>query len=94
LWGGGEVAAESGLSVAVEDDEEQGSGVEIDASVESDIGGRLEAAHEGLRFGGGAKGGDGTPPPSSQARAFMSIQPLQQTGHANDGFSRFRVLPA
>ena len=47
--GGGEVAAESGLSVVVEDDEEQGPGVEIDAGVESDIGGRLEATHEGLR---------------------------------------------
>ena len=43
--GGGEVAAESGLSVAVEDDEEEGPGVQVHAGVESDIGGRLEAAH-------------------------------------------------
>ena len=48
---GGQVAAETGLSVAVEDDEEQGPGVEIDAGVESDLGGRLEEAHgEGLRL--------------------------------------------
>jgi hypothetical protein len=44
--GGAEVAAEALLSVAVEDDEEQGPGVEIDAGVESDIGGRLEETHE------------------------------------------------
>ena len=42
---GGEVAAEAGLSVAVEDDEEEGPGVQIDAGVESDVGGRLEATH-------------------------------------------------
>ena len=80
--GGGEVAAEAGLSVAVEDDEEEGPGVQVHAGVESDVGGRLEAAHERPPVGGGAKGGDKTPPPSSQARAFMSIHPLQPTGAA------------
>ncbi len=42
--GGGQVAAEAGLSVAVEDDEEEGPGVQVHAGVESDVGGRLEAA--------------------------------------------------
>jgi hypothetical protein len=48
---GGRVAGEALLSVAVEDDEEQGPGVQVHAGVESDVGGRLEAAHEGLRLG-------------------------------------------
>ena len=80
--GGGQVAAKTGLAVAVEDDEEEGPGVQVDAGVESDVGGRLEGAHGRPPVGGGAKGGDGSPPPSSQARAFMSIQPLQPTGAA------------
>ena len=42
LGGGGEVAAEPGLSVLVEDAEEEGPGVEIDAGVESDAGGGLK----------------------------------------------------
>jgi hypothetical protein len=50
--GGGQVAGEALLSVAVEDAEEQGPGVEIDAGVESGVGGGQEAAHgEGLRLG-------------------------------------------
>jgi hypothetical protein len=44
--GGAEVAAEAGLSVVIEDDEEEGPGVEIDSSVESDLGGRWEETHE------------------------------------------------
>jgi hypothetical protein len=47
--GGGQVAGEALLAVAVEDGEEQGPGVQIDAGVESGIGGGLEAAQgEGL----------------------------------------------
>jgi hypothetical protein len=47
---GGKVAAEVGLAVVVEDDEVQGPGVQIDASIESGVGGRLEGTHgEGLR---------------------------------------------
>jgi hypothetical protein len=66
----------------VEDDEEEGPGVEIDAGVESDGGGRLEEAHGRPPIKGYAKGGGESPPPSSQARAFMSIHWLQQTGRA------------
>jgi hypothetical protein len=36
----------------VEDDEEEGVGVEIDAGVESGVGGWLEVAHEVLRARG------------------------------------------
>jgi hypothetical protein len=47
---GGQLAAEAGLAVVVEDAQEQGSGVQIDASVESGAGGGLVAAQgEGLR---------------------------------------------
>jgi hypothetical protein len=79
--GGRQVAGEALLAVAVEDAEEQGPGVEIDAGVESGRGRGLEAAHEGLRFGV-AKGGGWVPPPSSQMRTFMSIQALRLTGAA------------
>ena len=80
--GGGQVAAEAGLAVAVKDDEEEGPGVQDHTSVESDVGGRLEAAHgEGLRVRVMRREATNAPP-SSQARAFMSIQPLQRTGTA------------
>jgi hypothetical protein len=36
----------------VEDDEEEGSGVEIDAGVESGVGGGVEVAHEDLVVSG------------------------------------------
>jgi hypothetical protein len=42
---GGEVAAEAALAVLIEDDQVQGPGVEIDASVESGVGGRLKGTH-------------------------------------------------
>jgi len=45
----------------------------------------VSAAGLGWRGGGGW-----VPPPSSHARAFMSIQPLQQTGAA-DGLSGYNV---
>jgi hypothetical protein len=71
----------------IEDDEEEGSGVEIDAGIESGVGGRLKVAHEDL----------GVSVPRSKrlsavsckcaSRAFMSIQTLQLTGHATDAFS-------
>jgi hypothetical protein len=48
---GGEVAGAALLSVAVEDAEEQGPGVEIDAGVGSGLGRGLEATQEGLRIG-------------------------------------------
>src|SRR5262249_55945654 len=81
---GGQVFGEADLAVVVEDDEEEGPGVEIDAGIESGVGGRLEGTHEkasGLTCGGGGW----VPSPSSHMRAFMSIQSLRQTGHANDG---------
>jgi hypothetical protein len=71
--GGGQVAGVAFLAVAVQDAEEEGPGVQVDAGVESGVRRGLEAAQEGLRFGG-ATGGGWVPPPSSQARAFMSIQ--------------------
>jgi hypothetical protein len=93
-WCSGEVAGEACLSGLVEDDQEQGPGVEIDAGIESGVGGRLEEAHEDL----------GVSVPRSQrlsavcckfaSRAFMSIHPLQQTGHATDGSTCFSVAPA
>src|SRR5262249_56500945 len=82
LRGGRQVAGEASLAVLVEDAEEQGPGVEIDAGIESGAGGGLEVAHEGLRLGGMRGGGGWGPPPSSQARAFMSIQRLKLTGAA------------
>jgi len=44
----GEIASVAYLSVVVEDDEEEGSGVEIDAGIESGISGRLKVTHEDL----------------------------------------------
>src|SRR5262249_12392041 len=52
--------------------EEQGPGVQIDAGVESGVGGGLIVAHGGLRKGGGWRRWG--LPPSSHVRAFMSIQ--------------------
>jgi hypothetical protein len=49
LRGGGQVATEADLAVAVEDDQVQRPGVEIDAAVEFRVGRGLEGAHEGLR---------------------------------------------
>jgi hypothetical protein len=49
---GRQVAGEALLAVAVEDDEEQGPGVAIDAGVESGAGGGLIVAHEGLQVRG------------------------------------------
>jgi hypothetical protein len=88
--GDAEVTAEEGLSVVVEDDEEEGPGVQIDSGVESDVGGRLEETHGKASGKGDAKGGGKSPLPSSQARAFMSIQALQPAaGHANDPSAYF-----
>src|SRR5262245_47097834 len=78
---GGQVAGEARLPLVVEDDEEEGPGVQVDAGVESGAGGRLEGTHEkasGERCGGGGWG----PPPSSHTRAFMSIQTLHLTAAA------------
>src|SRR5262249_57214678 len=76
---GGEVAGEDDSAGAVEDDEEEGPGVQIDAGVESGGGGRRKGAHgEGLRLA--CKGGGWVLPPSSPVRAFMSIQSLHLTG--------------
>jgi hypothetical protein len=50
--GGGQVAGEDDLAVAVEDDEEEGPGVQIDAGVESGAGRWGKGAHgEDLRLG-------------------------------------------
>ena len=40
-----QVASEAGLAVAVEDDQVQGPGVEIDAGIESGVGGWREGTH-------------------------------------------------
>jgi hypothetical protein len=40
------------LSGRVEDDEEQGPGMQIDAGIESGVGGRLEVTHEDLGVSG------------------------------------------
>jgi len=55
---GWEVACVTNLSGVVEDDEEEGSGVEIDAGIESGIRCGLEVAHEDLSLlaGEGASG--------------------------------------
>jgi hypothetical protein len=45
---GREVTCVACLSVVVEDGEEEGPGVEIDAGIESGVGCRLEVAHEDL----------------------------------------------
>ena len=46
---GGQVPGEADLAIAIEDDEEQGPGVEIDAGIESGAGRRSEGTHgEGL----------------------------------------------
>jgi hypothetical protein len=46
----GEVAAEAGLAVGVEDDQVQGPGVQVNAGVKSGVGRRLERTHgEGLQ---------------------------------------------
>lgn len=51
-WGGGQVACEAFLSVAVEDAQEEGPGVQVNTGVESGVGGGLKGAHgEGLRVG-------------------------------------------
>src|SRR5262249_26054368 len=93
---GGQVTGEADLAVAIEDDEEQGPGVEIDAGIESGAGGRGEGKHGGsLPWGGVGK----LPLPWSQRKAFMSIQELQPNGHATDGLlgvpsNRGRARPA
>jgi hypothetical protein len=48
LGSGREIARVAYLSGMVEDDEEESSGVEIDAGIESGFGCRLEVAHEDL----------------------------------------------
>jgi hypothetical protein len=78
----GEVAGVACLSGVVEDDQEQGSGMEIDAGIESGVGGRLVVAQEDL----------GVSVPRSErlsalyrkfaSRAFMSIPALHPTAAA------------
>jgi hypothetical protein len=48
LGRGREIASVACLSGVIEDDEEEGSGVEINAGIESGFGCRLEVAHEDL----------------------------------------------
>jgi hypothetical protein len=48
----GEIASVAYLSLVVEDDEEEGPGVEIDAGIESGVGWWLEVAHEDLGVSG------------------------------------------
>jgi hypothetical protein len=56
LRSGGQVACVAFLAIAVEDAEEEGPGVEIDAGIESGVVGGQEAAHgEGLWLEGGTK---------------------------------------
>jgi hypothetical protein len=79
---GGEVACVANLSGVVEDDEEEGSGVEINAGVESGVGGRLEVAHEDLVVSVRRRKRLSAVSFKSASRAFMSIQRLKLTGAA------------
>jgi hypothetical protein len=91
---GGEVACVAYLSGVVEDDEEEGCGVEIDASVESGVGGRLEGAQEDLVVSVRRRKRLSAVSFQCASRAFRSIQSLQQTGHANNALSCFSAVPA
>jgi hypothetical protein len=83
LGSGGQVACADDPAVAVEDDEEQGPGVQIDAGIESGFGGWREGTHgEDLLWLLGA----GTCRAHDRRKAFMSIQALQQTGPAAGPF--------
>jgi hypothetical protein len=53
FWRGRQVAGEARVAVGIEDDEEEVPGVQIDAGIESGVGGRSEGTHgEGLLVGG------------------------------------------
>ena len=80
---GGQVFGEPDLAVVVEDNDEEGPGVQVDAGVESSAGRRGEGTHgeDLLGLQGAAKCHT-----HDRRKAFMSIQALQRTGHANDGF--------
>jgi hypothetical protein len=43
---GGQFATRADLAVVVEDDEEEGLGMQIDAGIESGVSGRLEGTHD------------------------------------------------
>src|SRR6516162_8413856 len=81
---GGQVPGEPDLAVVVEDDDEEGPGVQVDAGVESDAGRRGEGTHgeDLLGLQGAAKCHT-----HDRRKAFMSIQALQPTGAA------LRALP-
>jgi hypothetical protein len=72
----------------IEDDEEEGPGAEIDAGIESGVGGRWEVAHEDLVVSGCRRKRLSALSFKCASTAFMSIQSLHQTGHAIEGCSR------
>ena len=73
----------------VEDDEEEGPGVEINAGIESGVGERLKVAHEDLVVSVRRSKRLSAVSFKCASRAFMSIQALQRTGRATGGFSGF-----
>jgi hypothetical protein len=76
---GGEVFGEDDLAVVVEHDDEDGPGVQIDASVKSGVGRGVKGTHaEGLLVAGRGE----VPPPMIAGKAFMSIQALHLTAAA------------
>jgi hypothetical protein len=66
----------------VEDDEEERSGVEIDAGIESGVGWWLEVTHEDLGVSGCRRKRLSALSFQCASRAFMSIQALHLTGRA------------
>jgi hypothetical protein len=68
--------------VVVEDDDEGGPGVEIDARVQSGVNKRREGTHDEGPQVKVRREAAGLPSQASHKKAFVSIQPLQQTGPA------------
>ncbi|HTU92599.1 MAG TPA: DUF4304 domain-containing protein [Gemmataceae bacterium] len=65
--------------------------MEIDAGVESGISGRLKVTHEDLVVSVRRRKRLSAVSFKFASRAFMSIQSLELTGHANDDIARIRV---
>jgi Xaa-Pro dipeptidase len=90
---GGQVFGQDGLAVVVEDDDEGGPGVEIDAGVESGVNRRREGTHDEGSQVEVRREAAGVPSQASHKKAFMSIHLLQRTGHAIDGSASFSAFP-
>jgi hypothetical protein len=82
---GGQVFGQDGLAVVVDDDDEGGPGVEIDAGVESGLGWRREGTHDEGSQVEVRREAAGVPSQASHKKAFMSIQWLHLTAPAFGG---------